>query len=88
MENIGKYQGIVCMKCTDIEYKRVRMNGLDRRDYIYVIDNPRGTERPMVRDNKLIGYYNGREVREVYKGEDYLKMPEVSKNDTAGVSAA
>ena len=87
MENIGKYQGIVCMKCSDNEYRRVRMNGLDRKDYIYVIDNPRGTERPMVRDNKIIGYYDGHRVEDVYRNEDYLKTPKVSKNEMKNETA-
>ena len=81
MENIGRYNSVVCMKCSDAEYRRVRMNGLDRKDYIYVIDNPRGTERPMVRDNKIIGYYDGHRVEDVYRNEDYLKTPKVSKNE-------
>lgn len=81
MENIGRYNSIVCMKCSDAEYRRVRLNGLDRKDYIYVIDNPRGTERPMVRDNKIIGYYDGHRVEDVYRNEDYLEMPKVSENE-------
>ena len=81
MENIGKYQGIVCMRCSHNEYEKIRSNGLDRRDYIYVIDNPGGTERRMVRDNIIIGYYNGHRVEDVYKGEKYFKEPKVSKNE-------
>ena len=81
MENIGRYNGIVCMKCSHTEYEKIRSNGLDRKDYIYVIDNPSGTERTMVADNKIIGYYNGHRVEDVYKNEDYLKTPKVSKNE-------
>jgi hypothetical protein len=81
MENIGKYQGIVCMKCSHLEYEKIRSNGLDRKDFIYVIDNPGGTERRMIRDNIIIGYYDGHRVEDVYKGEEYLKTPKVSKNE-------
>ena len=66
MKNIGKYQGIVCYECTDKEYKDVLKSGQDNGRQIFIIGET------MVKNNEIIGYYNGTHVRDVYDGVPYV----------------
>ena len=65
MRNIGKYNGIVCYACTEKEYRELCDSG--RVDgNIYIIDET------MVRNNIIVGYYNGKTVRDVYDAVPYM----------------
>ena len=66
MENIGAYHGITCFKCTEGEYLNLYYSG-KMKDDIYIIN---GT---MVRNNKLVGHYDGRKVIEYGGNELYVK---------------
>ena len=65
MKNIGKYNGIPCYDCSDKEYVNVVNSGQDMGAQIFIID---GT---MVRNNVIVGYYDGKHVRDVYDGVPY-----------------
>ena len=65
MKNIGKYNGIPCYECSDYEYTNVVKSGQDNGKQIFIID---GT---MVKKNEIIGYYDGKHVRDVYDGVPY-----------------
>ena len=65
MRTIGKYNGIVCYECTEKEYRDLCNSG--RVDgNIYIIDET------MVRNNIIVGYYNGKSVRDVYDAVPYM----------------
>ena len=66
MKNIGAYNGITCFECTEGEYLNHYYSG-KMKDDIYIIN---GT---MVRNNKLIGHYDGRKVMEYGGNESYAK---------------
>lgn len=66
MKNIGKYQGIPCYMCTEREYKDALNSGQDNGRQIFIIDET------MVKRNEIIGYYDGRHVRDVYDGVPYV----------------
>ena len=66
MKNIGKYSGISCYTCTDGEYKEALKFGQDDGTRIFIIDET------MVKKNEIIGYYDGRHVRDVYDGVPYV----------------
>lgn len=70
MKRIGTYNGYQCYECSANEYKTYHNGG-----HIYIID---GT---MVKDNIIIGYYNGKSVRDDYEGREY--MPKVEKPKAA-----
>ena len=72
MKNIGRYNGISCYECSDKEYAVAVNSGQDMGNQIFIID---GT---MVRNNVIVGYYDGRHVRDVYDGVPYKvkNMPE------------
>jgi hypothetical protein len=70
MNNIGRYQGTPCYECSDREYKDALSKGHDDGAQIFIID---GT---MVRRNIIIGYYDGKNVRDVYDHVPYVVMHE------------
>ena len=71
MKNIGKYNGIPCYECTDKEYTNVVKSGQDNGKQIFIID---GT---MVKKNEIVGYYDGKHVRDVYDGKVYYRNDDV-----------
>lgn len=66
MKHIGKYQGTPCYECNDREYKDALSRDKDNGEQIFIID---GT---MVRRNIIIGYYDGKSVRDVYDSVPYV----------------
>ena len=66
MKNIGKYHGIACYECSDKEYKEVYRNNEDNGRQIFIIDGV------MVKNNVIIGHYNGSFVTDVYDGVPYI----------------
>lgn len=62
MKNIGRYNGIACYECTYNEYIDVYNKDLDDGKQIFIID---GT---MVRQNVIIGQYDGKRVKDLYDG--------------------
>ncbi len=71
MERIGTYNGRQCYKCDIYEYETYHNEGSLVSNNIYIID---GT---MVKDNIIIGYYNGKSVRDDYEGREYLGTKKV-----------
>ena len=70
MKNIGKYNGIPCYECTHKEYVTARNSKLDDGRQIFIIE---GT---MVKNNIIIGYYDGKSVDDVYDMKTYLRSNE------------
>ena len=62
MKNIGRYNGITCYECTYNEYIDAYNKDLDDGKQIFIID---GT---MVRQNVIIGQYDGKRVKDLYDG--------------------
>ena len=60
MKNIGRYNGISCYECTYNEYVDAYNKDLDNGKQIFIID---GT---MVRQNVIIGQYDGKRVKDLY----------------------
>lgn len=74
MKNIGAYNGITCFECNEAEYFNYYYS--DRaKDNIYIIN---GT---MVRNNRIIGHYDGRRVKEYGGNEFYFKPKEEKKEE-------
>ena len=82
MKNIGKYNGIPCYECLYKEYVSTYDRGFDNGAQIFIIDGV------MVKKNTIIGYYDGRVVKDVYNGETFLKneTKTQSKNETKNES--
>lgn len=66
MKNIGKYNGTPCYECTNVEWKDCYDRGLDNGKQIYIIDGV------MVRNNKIVGHYNGSFVTDRYDEQPYF----------------
>lgn len=66
MRNIGKYSGIPCYECTNIEWKDIYDEGNDNGRQIFIIDGI------MVKNNKIIGYYDGKHVEDRYDEQPYF----------------
>lgn len=66
MKNIGKYEGIPCYTCTNTEWKDCYDKGNDNGKQIFIIDGV------MVRNNKIIGYYDGKHVEDIYNERPYF----------------
>ena len=66
MKNIGKYHGIFCYECSDKEYKEVYKNNEDNGKKIFIVDGV------MVKENVIIGHYNGSFVTDIYDGVPYI----------------
>ena len=71
MKNIGKYEGIPCYECTHKEYVDAYNKDLDIGKQIFIID---GT---MVRQNVIIGKYDGQRVKDLYDGQVYYRNDDV-----------
>ena len=71
MKNIGKYNGIPCYECSHKEFVDAYNKDLDNGKQIFIID---GT---MVRQNVIIGYYDGKHVKDVYDGKVYYRNDDV-----------
>lgn len=66
MKNIGKYNGILCYTCTNVEWKDAYDRGQDDGKQIFIIDGV------MVRNNKIVGYYDGKHVKDKYDEQPYF----------------
>lgn len=71
MKNIGKYNGDPCYECTHKEYVNTYNSNLDNGKQIFIID---GT---MVRQNVIIGKYDGQRVKDLYDGKVYYHNDDV-----------
>lgn len=71
MKNIGKYNSIPCYECTHKEYVNTYNSNLDNGKQIFIID---GT---MVRQNVIIGKYDGQRVKDLYDGQVYYRNDDV-----------
>lgn len=84
MKNIGKYNGIPCYECTHKEYVDAYNKDLDTGKQIFIID---GT---MVRQNVIVGKYDGQRVKDLYDGRVYYHNDDVmefNKQKKASVTA-
>ena len=66
MKNIGKYNGVFCYTCTNAEWKDAYDRGNDNGKQIFIIDGV------MVRNNKIIGHYDGQHVKDRYDEQPYF----------------
>lgn len=71
MKNIGKYNGVPCYECTHKEYVNTYNSNLDNGKQIFIID---GT---MVKQNVIIGKYDGQRVKDLYDGHVYYHNDDV-----------
>ena len=84
MKNIGKYNGVPCYECTHKEYVNTYNSNLDNGKQIFIID---GT---MVRQNVIVGKYDGQRVKDLYDGQVYYRNDDVmefNKQKKASVTA-
>ena len=84
MKNIGKYNSIPCYECTYKEYVDAYNKDLDTGKQIFIID---GT---MVRQNVIVGKYDGQRVKDLYDGRVYYRNDDVmefNKQKKASVTA-
>lgn len=84
MKNIGKYNSIPCYECTHEEYVDAYNKDLDTGKQIFIID---GT---MVRQNVIVGKYDGQRVKDLYDGRVYYRNDDVmefNKQKKASVTA-
>ena len=84
MKNIGKYNGTPCYECTHKEYVDAYNKDLDTGKQIFIID---GT---MVRQNVIVGKYDGQRVKDLYDGRVYYRNDDVmefNKQKKASVTA-
>ena len=75
MKNIGKYNGILCYTCTNVEWKDAYDRGQDDGKQIFIIDGV------MVRNNKIVGYYDGKHVKDRYDEQPYYVEVKVDNGD-------
>ena len=75
MKNIGKYNGILCYTCTNVEWKDAYDRGQDDGKQIFIIDGV------MVRNNKIVGYYDGKHVKDKYDEQPYYVEVKVDNGD-------
>ena len=75
MKNIGKYNGIPCYTCTNNEWYECYRNGNDNGKQIFIIDGV------MVRQNVIIGNYDGTHVKDKYDGQPYYVEVKVDNHD-------
>ena len=71
MKNIGKYEGVPCYECTHKEYVNTYNSNLDNGKQIFIIDST------MVRQNVIIGKYDGQRVKDLYDGQVYYRNDDV-----------
>ena len=75
MKNIGKYNGIPCYTCTNVEWKDLYDGGKDNGKQIFIIDGV------MVCNNKIVGHYNGSFVTDRYDEQPYFVEVKVDNHD-------
>ena len=75
MKNIGKYNGIPCYTCTNVEWKDLYDGGKDNGKQIFIIDGV------MVRNNKIVGHYDGTHVKDRYDEQPYFVEVKVDNSD-------
>ena len=75
MKNIGKYNGVFCYTCTNAEWKDCYDRGQDDGKQIFIIDGV------MVRNNKIVGYYDGKHVKNKYDEQPYYVEVKVDNGD-------
>lgn len=75
MKHIGKYNGVHCYTCTNVEWKDHYDRGQDDGKQIFIIDGV------MVRNNKIVGHYDGQHVKDRYDEQPYYV--EMWKTETA-----
>ena len=75
MKNIGKYNGVFCYTCTNAEWKDCYNRGQDNGKQIFIIDGV------MVRNNKIVGYYDGKHVKDKYDEQPYYVEVKVDNGD-------
>lgn len=73
MKNIGKYNGIPCYVCSHGEYANVYNSDQDNGKQIFIIDGN------MVKQNVVIGFYDGKHVQDKYDGKVYWRGKEVKQ---------
>lgn len=74
MKNIGKYNGVFCFTCTNVEWKDAYDRGQDDGKQIFIIDGV------MVRNNKIVGYYDGKHVKDKYDEQPYFVATAMKDN--------
>ena len=75
MKNIGKYNGIPCYTCTNVEWKDCYDRGSDNGKQIFIIDGV------MVKNNKIVGHYDGQRVKDRYDEQPYYVEVKVDNGD-------
>lgn len=75
MKNIGKYNGIPCYTCTNVEWKDCYDRGNDNGKQIFIIDGI------MVRNNKIVGHYDGQHVKDRYDETPYYVEVKADNHD-------
>lgn len=75
MKNIGKYNGVPCYECTNVEWKNCYDRGRDDGKQIFIIDGV------MVRNNKIVGHYDGQHVKDRYDDQLYYVEVKVDNGD-------
>jgi hypothetical protein len=75
MKNIGKYNGVPCYECTNVEWKDRYDRGQDNGKQIFIIDGV------MVRNNKIVGHYDGKHVTDRYDEQPYYVEIKVDNYD-------
>ena len=75
MKHIGKYAGTPCYECTNVEWKDCYDRGNDNGKQIFIIDGV------MVRNNKIVGYYDGTHVKDRYDEQPYYVEVKVDNHD-------
>lgn len=75
MKNIGKYNGIPCYTCTNVEWKDCYDRGNDNGKQIFIIDGI------MVCKNKIVGHYDGTHVKDRYDEQPYYVEVKVDNGD-------
>ena len=81
MKNIGKYNGIPCYTCTNVEWKDCYDRGNDNGKQIFIIDGV------MVQKNKIIGYYDGQHVKDRYDEQPYYVEVKIDNQKKATFTA-
>ena len=80
MKHIGKYAGTPCYECTNVEWKDCYDRGNDNGKQIFIIDGV------MVRNNKIVGYYDGTHVKDRYDEQPYYIEVKVDNHDVMNMS--
>ena len=80
MKNIGKYNGIPCYECTHGEYVDAYNKDLDNGKQIFIINGV------MVKQNVIVGIYDGKHVKDQYDGKVYYRTYDSNKTTAANDS--